>query len=120
MKNVSVFVVIAIFLFWGKCEALPLSDITQVVMLGTGTPKADPNRSGQSVAVIVQNTPYIVDFGPGIIRQAAALTPRYRGEIVALEPNNIKHTFLTHLHSDHSTGLPDLILTPWVLGRDEP
>ena len=28
--------------------------------------------------------------------------------------------FLTHLHSDHTLGLPDLIFTPWVLGRKEP
>ncbi|NIT61183.1 MAG: MBL fold metallo-hydrolase, partial [Aliifodinibius sp.] len=28
--------------------------------------------------------------------------------------------FLTHLHSDHTVGYPDLILTPWVMGRDEP
>jgi ribonuclease Z len=32
----------------------------------------------------------------------------------------IKRAFLTHLHSDHTTGYPDLILTPWVMGRDEP
>jgi ribonuclease Z len=33
---------------------------------------------------------------------------------------NIKRAFLTHLHSDHTVGYPDLILTPWVMGRDEP
>jgi len=33
---------------------------------------------------------------------------------------HIKRAFLTHLHSDHTTGYPDLILTPWVMGRDEP
>jgi len=30
---------------------------------------------------------------------------------------NIKHVFLTHLHSDHTAGYPDLILTPWSVGR---
>ena len=33
---------------------------------------------------------------------------------------NIKTVFLTHLHSDHTVGYPDLIFTPWVMGRHEP
>ena len=33
---------------------------------------------------------------------------------------NIKTAFLTHLHSDHTVGYPDLIFTPWVMGRKEP
>ena len=37
-----------------------------------------------------------------------------------LNTKEIKHAFLTHLHSDHTTGYPDLILTPWVMGRNEP
>ncbi len=93
---------------------------TKVVLLGTGNPNPDPNHSGCSVAIIVNETPYIIDFGPGIIRQAAAMSPRYGGEISALSAKNIKKAFLTHLHSDHTTGLADLILTPWVMGRNEP
>ncbi len=96
------------------------SDITKVVMLGSGNPNPSPNQSGCSVAIIVNDTPYIVDFGPGLIRQAAAMTPRHGGSIAGLNIKNIKHAFLTHLHSDHTTGYPDLILTPWVMGRDEP
>jgi ribonuclease Z len=96
------------------------SDITKIAFLGTGTPNADPHRSGNSIAIVVKNIPYIVDFGPGLIRQAAALSPKYGGKIPGLMVKNIKRAFLTHLHSDHTTGYPDLILTPWVLGRDEP
>jgi|TARA_B100001971_G_C18161307_1_gene521539 ribonuclease Z len=96
------------------------SDITKVVMLGTGNPNPSPSQSGCSVAIIVNDTPYIVDFGPGLIRRAAAMSPRYGGEIEGLDIKNIKRAFLTHLHSDHTTGYPDLILTPWVMGRDEP
>ncbi|MBU1099207.1 MAG: MBL fold metallo-hydrolase [Bacteroidetes bacterium] len=93
---------------------------TMVVLLGTGTPNPDPNHSGCSLAIVVGNNSYIVDFGPGLVRQAASLSPRYGGEIEALWTKNIKRAFLTHLHSDHTTGYPDLILTPWVEGRDEP
>jgi len=96
------------------------SNITKVVMLGSGNPNPSPFQSGCSVAIVVNNTPYIVDFGPGLIRQAAAMTPKYGGKLEALDAKNIKHAFLTHLHSDHTTGYPDLILTPWVMGRNEP
>jgi len=96
------------------------SELTKVILLGTGNPNPDPEHSGCSVAIVVNETPYIIDFGPGVIRQAAALSPRYGGPIEGLNVKNIKRAFLTHLHSDHTTGYPDLILTPWVMGRDEP
>ena len=45
---------------------------TQVVMLGTGTPLADPERSGPAVAIVVNGAAYLVDCGPGVVRRAAA------------------------------------------------
>ncbi len=33
---------------------------TRIVFLGTGTPIADPDRSGPSVAIVVNDTPYLV------------------------------------------------------------
>ena len=101
-------------------EAYSPSDTTKIVFLGTGTPNPDPNHSGNSIAIVVNDVPYIVDFGPGLIRKAATLSPRYGGEIEGLNVKNIKRAFLTHLHSDHTTGYADLILTPWVMGRDKP
>ena len=44
----------------------------QVVLLGTGTPNADPARSGPCVAIVVDGCPYLIDFGPGVVRRAAA------------------------------------------------
>ena len=99
---------------------LESSDITQVVMLGTGTPNPDPERSGPAVAIVVNDTPYLVDFGPGVVRRASAMSPSYGGSMPALEIKNLRYAFLTHLHSDHSAGLSDLILTPWVLERAQP
>lgn len=96
------------------------SDITKVILLGTGNPNPAPNQSGCSVLILVNDTPYIVDFGPGLIRRAAALTPKYGGKLENLKIAKLKHAFLTHLHSDHTTGYPDLILTPWVMGRNAP
>lgn len=96
------------------------SEITKVILLGSGNPNPSPNRSGCSLAIVVKDRSYIVDFGAGLVRQAAALSPRYGGDIKALDVKNIKTAFLTHLHSDHTVGYPDLILTPWVMGRNEP
>ncbi len=90
---------------------------THVVMLGTGTPNADPDRAGSCVAIIVNEQPYLIDFGPGCVRRAAAA---HRLGISALDMKKLTRAFVTHLHSDHTSGYPDLILTPWVLGRNEP
>jgi ribonuclease BN (tRNA processing enzyme) len=91
---------------------------THLVLLGTGTPNADPDRSGPAAAVVVNGTAYLVDAGPGVVRRAAAAAAR-RG-ITALEARRLERVFLTHLHSDHTVGLPDLMLTPWVLERERP
>ena len=65
----------------------------------------------------IDDTPYIVDFGPGIVRRASAAFVK---GISGLRVQNLRIAFLTHLHSDHTVGYPDLILTPWVLGRRDP
>ena len=88
-----------------------------VVFLGTGTPRPNPVRQGPSLAVIVNGQAYIVDAGTGVVRQAAAA---YLRGVSALQPNMLDMAFLTHLHSDHTLGLPDLILTPWVMHRITP
>jgi ribonuclease BN (tRNA processing enzyme) len=91
---------------------------TQVVLLGTGTPPADPDRSGPATAVVVNGTAYLVDFGAGVVRRAKSAVVD-KG-IAALDPVKLRVAFVTHLHSDHTVGYPDLILTPWVLGRKVP
>lgn len=101
-----------------RAEGLRPSPITQIVLLGTGTPSPDPDRSGPATAIIVNGVPYLVDFGPGVVRRAAAASQQ-KG-VAALSIVNLKTAFLTHLHSDHTAGLPDLILTPWAVGRNAP
>jgi ribonuclease BN (tRNA processing enzyme) len=91
---------------------------TRVVMLGTGNPPADPDRSGPSTAIVVDDTPYLVDFGAGVVRRAKSAAVD-KG-IAGLDPVKLRVAFVTHLHSDHTVGYPDLILTPWVIGRRVP
>src|SRR5687768_9989879 len=83
---------------------------TQIVLLGTGTPSPDPDRSGAATAVVVNGTPYLIDFGPGVVRRIAAAAQR---GVTGLGVVNVRVAFVTHLHSDHTAGYPDLILTPW-------
>lgn len=90
---------------------------TKLVLLGTGTPNACPNASGPSAAVVVGNRAYLVDFGPGVVRQASKA---YFNGIDALRPDLLCTAFCTHLHTDHTAGYADLIFTPWVLERETP
>lgn len=106
------------------CCALALSSValpqeassptTRVVLLGTGTPAPDPARSGPATAIVVNGTPYLVDFGPGVVRRVAAAAEK---AIPGLSVVDLRVVFVTHLHSDHTAGYPDLILTPWSVGR---
>jgi len=88
-----------------------LVDSTIVVLLGTGTPRPDPMASGPATAIVVGQRVFLVDAGPGVERQLAAAHLTIAGP---------EATFITHLHSDHTLGYPDLILTSWVMGRREP
>jgi ribonuclease BN (tRNA processing enzyme) len=87
---------------------------TKVVLLGTGAPAPDPERSGPATAIVVNDTAYLVDLGPGVVRRANAAFLR---GVQALEPTKERIVFVTHLHSDHTLGYSDLIFTPWTMGR---
>lgn len=93
---------------------------TRLVILGSGNPNPDPDRKGSAVLILVGEVPYLVDFGAGVIRQAAALTAEYGGPLENFRIADLRTAFLTHLHSDHTLGFPDLILTPWIMGRSRP
>jgi ribonuclease BN (tRNA processing enzyme) len=95
-----------------------LSIDLRVVFLGTGTPNPDPDRSGPAVAVVAGTQAYLVDAGPGVVRRARTAADRM--QINALRAPSLTFLFLTHLHSDHTLGYPDLIFTPAVVGRGKP
>jgi ribonuclease BN (tRNA processing enzyme) len=91
---------------------------TRIVLLGTGTPGPLPDRSGPATAIVVNDTAYLVDFGPGVVRRANAAFLDL--DMKALEPTKLRFAFVTHLHSDHTVGYADLIFTPWTVGRRIP
>jgi ribonuclease BN (tRNA processing enzyme) len=91
--------------------AFPFSDSAVVITLGTGTPVPNPERSGPATAVVVGRRVFLFDAGAGVMRRIAA---------AGLPIDGVTAAFVSHLHSDHTLGLPDLILTSWVMGRSTP
>jgi ribonuclease BN (tRNA processing enzyme) len=89
------------------------ADTTTLILLGTGTPVPSPAAQGPATAITVGDRIFLFDAGAGVMRQMAAAGLPYRG-------GPITAVFLTHLHSDHTLGLPDVILTSWVMGRRRP
>jgi ribonuclease Z len=80
----------------------------EVILLGTGFPRPDPNRAGPSAAIVHGDRWFVVDAGRGATLRIAGTTLNYA---------NLQGVFLTHLHSDHTAGLPDLFITSWQFGR---
>ena len=76
-------------------------------------PFPDAKAQGPATAVVVGNRIFLFDAGPGVMRQMTAAGLPVRG-------GTITRVFLTHLHSDHTLGLPDFIFTSWVMGRRLP
>lgn len=84
---------------------------TRVVLLGTGTPYPDPHAWGPATAIVVGDRVFLFDAGVGVMRQLNA---------AGLPINGPEATFITHLHSDHTLGYSDLILTSWIMRRQKP
>jgi ribonuclease BN (tRNA processing enzyme) len=84
---------------------------SRIILLGTGNPNPDPERFGPSVAITVNDSLYLVDCGAGVARRVVE---------AGFPVSRITRLFLTHLHSDHTIGYPDVIFTPGVNDRIEP
>lgn len=84
---------------------------TQIILLGTGTPYPDPNASGPATAVVVGKRVFLFDAGAGVMRRMNA---------AGLPISGPEAVFITHLHSDHTLGYADVILTSWIMRRVSP
>jgi len=87
-----------------------LSKKFRVTLLGTGIPDPKPNRYGSGTLIEAGNQKLIFDCGRCVLQRLSETG------IPLKEANKL---FLTHLHSDHTVGIPDLWLTPWIFGRWE-
>lgn len=83
----------------------------EVTLLGTGTPRPSIERFGPATLIEANGRYFMFDSGRGAtIRLQQAGIPL----------SKIEHIFLTHLHSDHISGLSDLWLTSWIWQRQHP
>jgi ribonuclease Z len=79
--------------------------MSRVVLLGTGNGKADPERFSPANVLWLGDEPVLVDCGNGaVLRLRAAGVP----------PGAIHKVFLTHLHFDHYSDLPYLVIEPLI------
>jgi ribonuclease Z len=85
----------------------------KVALLGTGCPAPVMNRFGPSILVEAGGQKLLFDAGRGALQRLAQLRVQW---------HDVDGVFLTHLHSDHVVGFPDLWLTGWLVGpgRDRP
>lgn len=79
----------------------------KVTLLGTGSPIPDPQRFGPATLVEAGGQKLVFDAGRGVT------TRLYQLKIPLREVNPV---FITHYHSDHTNGLPDLWLSGWLGG----
>ena len=103
----------AILFFWllATTWGSAVDHSMKIIVLGTGTPYPNRERFGSAIVVEADGKKLLFDCGRGaVIRLAQA----------GMAVNDIEAVYLTHLHSDHVTGLSDLWLTGWFLGRQEP
>lgn len=89
-----------------------VSGKSSILILGVGTPAMSVDRSGTSVGVIVRGTIYIFDAGPGIERRMFEARARANNGIQRIGP-----LFITHLHSDHTLGIPAMLYHVRVAGK---
>lgn len=78
------------------------------ILLGTGNPRPNTEHAGAATAIVAGNEWFVVDAGRGATMRIAGTDLKYE---------NFRAVFLTHLHSDHTAGLPDLFITSWQFGR---
>jgi len=77
----------------------------KVTLLGTGTPSPRIDRFGPSTLVEAGRERVLIDCGRGVPIRLWQLH---------IPPSSLTAVFLTHLHSDHVVGIPDLWLTGWL------
>lgn len=86
--------------------------VLRVHLIGTGGPELTPHRAGYATLIETQDDLLLFDVGRGAMQRL------YEQRI---NPKRVTRIFLTHLHSDHISGLPELWMTPWfLLGRNAP
>jgi ribonuclease Z len=117
MLKFSIIILVSLFVMESFGQAGSKQDNTskssaliKVTLLGTGTPQPLMDRFGPSILVQAGSENLLFDAGRGCIQRLRQLNFGY---------DKLNAVFLTHLHSDHIVGLPDLWLTGWLVSERE-
>jgi ribonuclease Z len=112
MKIIRLLIAVCILL---QTQVPPLradqNSAMELILLGTGYPYPSADHAGPSSAVIVGDKVFVVDAGRGTVMRLAAADISW---------DAIRAAFITHLHSDHIDGLPDLYHSTWQFGDGRP
>jgi ribonuclease Z len=108
MKSLTVLFVLGMVLLVLCTPSLSAQEVFRVTLLGTGTPKLRIERFGPGTLIEAGGEKLLFDCGRGTTM---------RLQQCGVQPREVSAVFLTHLHSDHTVGIPDLWLTRWLGGR---
>ena len=102
----------------GPLDRSPKDKPSKLLTMGTGDPAPNTYRFGPAMALIVNDYPYFVDCGDGWFRalNRSAITQKGVDLVKVFALDNLKYLFLTHLHEDHTVGIPSFILGPYKYG----
>lgn len=85
-------------------------DVFEIIFCGTGSPQFQPDRGQPCTAIVADEKLFVFDTGQGAAQGLQS---------AAVPFHSLEAVFLTHLHSDHMSGLGDVLHNSWLYGRQQ-
>ena len=93
-------------------DAIPeMQEEMKLILLGTGMPMASIYRSKPAQVVLAGRKAFLVDCGAGVVTRLVR---------AGISPERIEDVFITHHHSDHTSGFENILISSWNSGRSVP